>query len=132
MSAAKTTTPPAAPAVAEDYARITPVPGAVLDIGICRFDPDAAPASSHLLMLCGEATGRLSPSGAGGYSERGEPATWPTLAELDASVLEAVVRRTERQYVGWKLDAPIGLGVHDALNVHWGRAQRRWQTAAED
>ena len=107
--------------------RLSRVPGAVMDIGMCRFLPDAAPASLHLAMLCGEATGRLSPSGAGGYREHGEPRLWPKLADVDRSAIQALVRRIEKAHAGFKLDAPDGLSVQDALDVHFARAQRRWK-----
>jgi hypothetical protein len=113
----------------EDFIQITTLRGAALDFTSCRFPPDEAPASLHLLMLLGDATGRLSPSGGGGYREHDGQRHWLTLAEVDASALRRIVQRIERSpnYPGWKLDAPEGLSVHDALDVHWGRAQRRWQ-----
>jgi hypothetical protein len=106
---------------------LSAVPGAVVDMNVHRFLPDQAGPSLHLSMLLGEATGRLRMSGAGGFVVNdGEHSR--TLADIDEGVLEAIVRRMTAAYPGvFTLDAPVTGTVHDRLDEHFGRAQRRWR-----
>jgi hypothetical protein len=105
---------------------LSAVSGAVVDLNTHRFLPDQAPASLHMAMLLGEATGRLRQSGAGGYTVN-EGATCVTLADIDEGVVEAIVRRIERAHSGFTLDAPTTGTVCDRLDEHFARAQRRWR-----
>jgi hypothetical protein len=103
------------------------VPGAMVDMNVHRFLPDQAGPSLHLSMLLGESVGRLRRSGAGGFVVcDGEHSR--TLADVDESVLDAIVRRMTAAYPGvFTLDAPTEGSIHDRIDEHYARAQRRWQ-----
>jgi hypothetical protein len=111
-------------AVAEQYIDICDVPGAQIDLNVCRWEPDLAPASMHLLTLLAVVTGRGESVGYS-YVEKGEPGGWLRLREIDAPALEKIVRRCERSHPGWKLNGGEAVGVHDRLRVHFNTAQAR-------
>jgi len=102
-------------------------PGAQLDIGRCRFPEDQAVASLALLLALGQATGALSTGLSGYVRSDADPQSLRTLRDVDPVELEAIVRRIQRMHPTWALDAPDGLNVRDAIAVHFGRGQRRWQ-----
>ena len=106
-------------------------PGAALDVNECLFRDEQANASLHLLMLCGEVAGRLTPSGGSGYAVAGNAESgWLRLGDVDAAAVAALVRRVQRAHPGFELDAPVeARTIHDKLSVHFGRAQRRWKQA---
>jgi hypothetical protein len=102
-------------------------PGAGLDIGVCRFTPDQAQTNLHFLVLLGEVCGRLAPDAAGGFSDCGTAESgWLRLSEVDASALEAIVRRMQRSYPSWRVNGGKGVGVHERVSVHWATAQAAW------
>jgi hypothetical protein len=106
---------------------LSTIEGAVIDIGACRFLPDQAPPSLHFAMLLGEATGRLRQSGAGGYTVNGG-AVCRRLADLPEDALEGIVRRMLAAYPSvFALDAPTSDSIHDRIDEHFARAQRRWR-----
>jgi hypothetical protein len=114
-------------ATATRYVNICEEPGAALNIGLCRWTPDQAGANSHLLMMLGELTGRLEPSGVGGYCQTGVVADgWMRLVDVDAAALSAIVRRMERAYPSWKPDADGTLPIHGQIQMHFNTAQERW------
>jgi hypothetical protein len=105
---------------------LSSIPGAPVDMNVHRFRADQAAASLHLSMLAGEAVGRLRMSGAGGFvANDGEHTR--TLADVDEGVLEAIVRRIERAYSGFTLDAPTTGSIRDRIDEHFARARRRWR-----
>ena len=106
---------------------ICSLPGAAIDIGVCRFRPDEAGANLHFALLLSEVTGRLEPSGAGGYCEKGVEAGWLRLADIEAGALEAIVRRVQRMYPSWRLHADDALPIHGRIQVHFNTAQERWR-----
>ena len=56
---------------AASYVDKCPLPGAAIDIGVCPFRPMKRGANLHFALLLSEVTGRLEPSGAGGYCREG-------------------------------------------------------------
>jgi hypothetical protein len=108
---------------------ICDLPGAQLDIGMCRWPPDQAAAKLHFLCLLGEVCGRLEEDAAGGYKQRGEAASWLKLSEVDASALAGVVTRMEsmrRVYPTWRLNCGDASGIHHKITVHFNTAQALW------
>lgn len=121
MSATKTTTTPTAPPA---YVRISQLPGAALNLALCRFRPDEGHGSLHLLMLLGAVTGALEPTPTG-YTSRGNVEDFPTLAQVSVSEIEAVVRRIERAHAGWKLPDAGATKILDKIDIMFNTAQER-------
>lgn len=103
--------------------RITELPGAALPVEECRWTPDLAPANMHLLLLLGELCGRCELSGGGGYSDHGTPENWLRLCDVNEAAVEAVLRRVERSYPSWHLDAGTATTTIDKVDCHFATAQ---------
>jgi hypothetical protein len=65
---------------------ICDVPGAALDLGACRWEPDLARTNAHLLVLLPVVTGRGESVGYS-YVERGDPDGWLRCRDIDAPAL---------------------------------------------
>jgi hypothetical protein len=86
---------------------------------------DQAAANLHLLLQLGELTGRLEPSSIGGYSQRGEPAGWMRLRDVDEAAIERVLTRIRRRYPEHRLHGGNATDVVGQLDVHFCTAQER-------
>jgi len=121
MTATKTAPTQTAPA----YVRISQVPGANLSIHSCRFIPDQAYGSMHLLQLLGSITGSCEAAGASGYTTRGKPEDWSTLADAGSAAIESVLRRTEAAHPGFRLEGGSAVTALDRVDQHFALAQAR-------
>jgi hypothetical protein len=111
----------------ENLIDICDVPGAALDVGVCRWAPDVAAANLHFLMELGATCGRLSENGIGGFSDNGNAESgWLRVREVDAPVLAGIERRMQRMYPAWRLDSAEAVSIHDRITVHFNTAQARW------
>ena len=110
--------------------KITDTPGAAIDLNATRFPERLATGSHELWLKLGAATGRLTPGGVSGFVESGTPESgWRTPRDLSAehlrAIIEQVVFAQGRSAKRFTLDAPADLPIHDQLDVHYARAQRR-------
>jgi hypothetical protein len=103
---------------------ISTIPGADLNVHLCRFAPDQGPGSLHLLQLLAVLTGSAT-SDSTGFSPRGKPEEWQTLAQVSPAEIESVLRRTERAHPGFSLEGGSATSTLDRLDHHFALAQAR-------
>lgn len=113
-----------APTPAATYTRISTIPGADLSIHSLRFVPDQGLGSLHLLQLLAVLTGSAT-SDSTGFSPRGKPEEWQTLAQLSPAEIDAVLRRAEAAHRGFALEGGSATSTLDRLDHHFALAQAR-------
>jgi len=116
--------------VAPTVVHFSEIRGAAIPLEECRWSKEQQAANANLLLMLGELTGRLEPSGWGGYRERGDEAGWMRLADVDESAIEAVLARIRRNFPEWRFDAGAAETLLGKLDCHVATAVERRRRAA--